>query len=172
MIKRISEKQLLKKLNIPDWRHMSKDKLTTFISSLPYLDPEVAKAAINQFPNFSEFVKDMIKVMQENADKSINSDEKTSLASIDFLQQTRDTLFLQLDSEELSENERLRILDGILELNKMTLELNKQRQNFLLKNSAIIATTIGTLALTAVSILGVNHQTKGVEFDENDFDDE
>lgn len=172
MIKRISEKQLLKKLNIPDWRHMSKDKLTTFISSLPYLDPEVAKAAINQFPNFSEFVKDMIKVMQENADKSINSDEKTSLASIDFLQQTRDALFLQLDSEELSENERLRILDGILELNKMTLELNKQRQNFLLKNSAIIATTIGTLALTAVSILGVNHQTKGVEFDDNDFDDE
>lgn len=172
MIKRISEKQLLKKLNIPDWRHMSKDKLTTFISSLPYLDPEVAKAAINQFPNFSEFVKDMIKVMQENADKSINSDEKTSLASIDFLQQTRDALFLQLDSEELSENERLRILDGILELNKMTLELNKQRQNFLLKNSAIIATAIGTLALTAVSILGVNHQTKGVEFDDNDFDDE
>lgn len=54
----------------------------------------------------------------------------------------------------------------------MTLELNKQRQNFLLKNSAIIATTIGTLALTAVSILGVNHQTKGVEFDDNDFDDE
>lgn len=151
---------------------MSKDKLTTFISSLPYLDPEVAKAAINQFPNFSEFVKDMIKVMQENADKSINSDEKTSLASIDFLQQTRDALFLQLDSEELSENERLRILDGILELNKMTLELNKQRQNFLLKNSAIIATAIGTLALTAVSILGVNHQTKGVEFDDNDFDDE
>lgn len=172
MIKRISEKQLLKKLNIPDWRHMSKDKLTTFISSLPYLDPEVAKAAINQFPNFSEFVKDMIKVMQENADKSINSDEKTSLASIDFLQQTRDALFLQLDSEELSENERLRILNGILELNKMTLELNKQRQNFLLKNSAIIATAIGTLALTAVSILGVNHQTKGVEFDDNDFDDE
>lgn len=151
---------------------MSKDKLTTFISSLPYLDPEVAKAAINQFPNFSEFVKDMIKVMQENADKSINSDEKTSLVSIDFLQQTRDALFLQLDSEELSENERLRILDGILELNKMTLELNKQRQNFLLKNSAIIATAIGTLALTAVSILGVNHQTKGVEFDDNDFDDE
>lgn len=63
-------------------------------------------------------------------------------------------------------------MDGILELNKMTLELNKQRQNFLLKNSAIIATAIGTLALTAVSILGVNHQTKGVEFDDNDFDDE
>lgn len=172
MIKRISEKQLLKKLNIPDWRHMSKDKLTTFISSLPYLDPEVAKAAINQFPNFSEFVKDMIKVMQENADKSINSDEKTSLASIDFFTTNSGRLFLQLDSEELSENERLRILDGILELNKMTLELNKQRQNFLLKNSAIIATAIGTLALTAVSILGVNHQTKGVEFDDNDFDDE
>lgn len=96
MIKRISEKQLLKKLNIPDWRHMSKDKLTTFISSLPYLDPEVAKAAINQFPNFSEFVKDMIKVMQENADKSINSDEKTSLASIDFYNKLGTPFFYNL----------------------------------------------------------------------------
>lgn len=167
MRKHISEKQLLKKLNIPDWRHMSKDKLTTFVSSLPYLDPEVAKAAINQFPNFSEFAKDMIHVIQENADKSTTSDEKTSLASIDFLQQTRDALLSRLDSENLSEKERLYILDGILELNKMTLELNKQRQNFLLKNSAMIVAAVGTLALTAVSILGVNNQTKDLEMDDD-----
>lgn len=48
----ISEKELLNELSIKNWRYMSKDKIAAFVNSLPRLDPEVAKAAICQFPHF------------------------------------------------------------------------------------------------------------------------
>lgn len=47
-MKRItSEKQLLKQLGISDFRHMTKDKLLAFTSSIDKVDPEVAKTAIS-----------------------------------------------------------------------------------------------------------------------------
>ena len=45
----LSESQVLEKLDIPDFRHLSKDKIMTFFSMLPSMDPEVAKKAIEQF---------------------------------------------------------------------------------------------------------------------------
>lgn len=38
MKKYLTEQEILEKLDIPDWRHMSKNKVTAFISSLPYMD--------------------------------------------------------------------------------------------------------------------------------------
>lgn len=55
--KYISEQRVLNELNIEDWRHLSKDKIMAFASELPYMDPEVAKAAIAQFPKFAESCK-------------------------------------------------------------------------------------------------------------------
>ena len=60
-MKRItSEKQLLKQLGISDFRHITKDKLLAFTSSIDKVDPEVAKAAISQFPNFKEMVSEIL----------------------------------------------------------------------------------------------------------------
>ena len=38
-----NELQVLKKLDIPDFRHMTKDKVIAFASMIPRMDPEVAK---------------------------------------------------------------------------------------------------------------------------------
>ena len=54
MKRTISEQKVLKKLGISDFRHMTKDKIVTFASMLPYMDPEVAKKALDQFPSFKE----------------------------------------------------------------------------------------------------------------------
>ena len=46
MKRTIKEKKVLKKLGIPDFRHMTKDKIIKFATMLPYMDPLVAKAAL------------------------------------------------------------------------------------------------------------------------------
>ena len=51
--RQISEKDLLRLLDIPSFRHISKDKLVSFVSTLPEIDPEVAKKALEQFPDFA-----------------------------------------------------------------------------------------------------------------------
>ena len=43
MSKMLTETQVLKKLNIPDFRHLSKDNVMSFVSMIDKMDPEVAK---------------------------------------------------------------------------------------------------------------------------------
>ena len=53
MNKSLTEAKVLTKLGIPDFRHLTKDKVVSFVSMLPHMDPEVAKKALEQFPEFS-----------------------------------------------------------------------------------------------------------------------
>ena len=58
--RRIDEKDLLKMLGIPSFRHMSKDKLASFVSALPDIDPDVAKKALEQFPDLSTAITEIV----------------------------------------------------------------------------------------------------------------
>lgn len=49
MVRQLTEKQVLKKLDIPDFRHMTKAKVMQFASMLPYMNTEVAKRHLNNF---------------------------------------------------------------------------------------------------------------------------
>ena len=60
MQRTISEKKVLKKLGITDFRHMTKDKVVKLASMLPYMDPEVAKKALEQFPAFKDLASDLV----------------------------------------------------------------------------------------------------------------
>lgn len=51
--KPLNEQKVLDKLGIDDFRHLSKEKVIEFVSLVPNMEPEVAKAAIEQFPEFS-----------------------------------------------------------------------------------------------------------------------
>ena len=62
MNKQLTEQQVLHKLEIPNFRHLTKDKVMTFASMLHNMDPIVAKKALEQFP---EFAKMMLEVMHD-----------------------------------------------------------------------------------------------------------
>ncbi|MBO4218358.1 MAG: hypothetical protein J5887_02475, partial [Erysipelotrichaceae bacterium] len=66
----VSEKKVLKKLRIPDFRHMTKDKVMNFATMLPYMDPEVAKKALEQFPSFKDLAGDMVTQYKAIIDKA------------------------------------------------------------------------------------------------------
>ena len=48
--KQLTEQEVLEILDIPDFRHMSKDKVMKFASELPNMDPQVAKSCIVAIP--------------------------------------------------------------------------------------------------------------------------
>ena len=60
MSKTLTEQKVLKKLGIPDFRHMTKDKVVRFASMLPKMNPEVAKKALEQFPEFAASTKEIV----------------------------------------------------------------------------------------------------------------
>ena len=49
MNRTLTEANVLKKLDIEDFRHLTKDKVITMASMLDRMDPEVAKKALEQF---------------------------------------------------------------------------------------------------------------------------
>ena len=53
----LTEQQVLKKLKIEDFRHLTKDKVIAMASMLDKMDPEVAKKSLEQFPDFSKTMK-------------------------------------------------------------------------------------------------------------------
>lgn len=56
----MSEEKVLKKLDIADFRHLTKDKVIKMASMLDKMDPEVAKKALEQFPEFANTTKEML----------------------------------------------------------------------------------------------------------------
>ena len=56
----LSEKDVLKKLGIDDFRHLSKKNIMHFASMIDRMDPEVAKKALEQFPTFASTSKEAL----------------------------------------------------------------------------------------------------------------
>lgn len=51
------EESTKKAMGIPDWRHVSKDKVIELVSSLQSLDKDTAKELIQKFPRLADLVE-------------------------------------------------------------------------------------------------------------------
>lgn len=115
----LDEKDVLKKLDIPDFRHMSKDKIMEFCSMYDRIDPEVAKAAIAQFPEFAKMLldaaEDYKEILQDSLDKADES-TKAVFESYDFI---LETLRACASDESLSEEDKRYYIDKMVEIAQM-----------------------------------------------------
>ena len=71
MSKPLSEVQVLKKLDIADFRHLTKEKVMTMATMLDKMDPEVAKKALEQFPDFANTMKNMLTDYKQLLDSGL-----------------------------------------------------------------------------------------------------
>ncbi|HIX30501.1 MAG TPA: hypothetical protein H9858_12615, partial [Candidatus Blautia stercoravium] len=77
MSRTLTEKKVLKKLGIDDFRHLTKEKVITMATMLDKMDPEVAKKALEQFPEFAKVSKDMLKEYKETLDKGLETNRES-----------------------------------------------------------------------------------------------
>lgn len=156
MEKTLTEKQVLRKLGISDFRHMTKDKIVKFVSVLPYMDPEVAKAALEQFPAFKELACAAVgeyklaleRVLSENS-SSQDCFYSTCSAIINSLQR-------ELQKENLSAGEREHIEERMIEVAKMVAEKDSENKKFLVNTIMIVSIAISGIVGIAAAILGSN----------------
>ena len=150
MARTIAEKRVLKKLGITDFRHMTKDKIVSFASMLPRMDPEVAKKALEQFPEFASSAKEILANYKETIDKAVDSNDKSVKASYDICNNIIQSLKEQLDDKSLDFEQRMIIEDKMIEVAKMSAELDKQNKDFLVKIGGIG----GAVAIVATAVIG------------------
>lgn len=161
MKKLLTEEKVLKKLDIPDFRHLTKDKVITMASMLNKMDPEVAKKALEQFPNFANTAKEMLVEYKDILDKSLESNRESVQSYYQACHAELQVLGNLLEDENLTFDERKYFVDTMLEITK-TMGLKDSENKKFLTNMAMIGgfVVVGLAAVLAIT-LGANAQIEG-----------
>lgn len=170
----LSEKKVLKKLGIKDFRHMTKDKVVKFASMLPYMNPEVAKKALEQFPSFKDLAGDMVIEYKAIVNAAFEENRISQKAFYDACNSILDSLKTELEDDEIDAVERDRIENKMIKVAGMIGEKDRENKGWLLK---IVGGTFSLVVLgiaTAAAILGANtHLSPGDNtLADNDFGDD
>lgn len=157
MSKALTEKVVLNKLDIPDFRHLSKDKVMTFASMLPDMDPDVAKKAIEQFPEFTKTVLEVTKDYQSTLEKAMLDNSQSVKTYYDACTAIIESLQKQLENENISFSERIAITDKMIEISKMMGEKDTENKDYNLKVIAIAGVATAVIVGGVTAVLGVNY---------------
>lgn len=114
MSRSLTETKVLRELGIPDFRHLTKDKVVGFVSMLPQMDPEVAKHALEQFPAFAETSLAIVNCLKDSLGAMISSNAANMAEFNARCQEALSALEAELKREDLSDEGRKLIINGIL----------------------------------------------------------
>ena len=156
----LTEVEVLKQLNIPDFRHITKDKVMSFASMLQNMRPEVAKKALEQFPGFAKIAYDVMKDYKGVMEKTLDESSASSKQCFEIYSEVTDALKNCLSKEDISFEEKKYYIDKMMEIAQMAESKDSENKGF---NWKIV--TLGAFAVIAVigigaSILGGNTNIK------------
>lgn len=155
-MKQISEEKMLKTLDIPDWRYMTKEKVLEFASQMYRLDPEVAKHAINQFPNFSEMGINIVSTLKDSLTEICESDDKHMDKAYAINEKILEKLDTQLKRPFQTAKSRENIINAMIEVSNNINKLESERRHFISNGFKTVATAAVAVISVAGAILGAN----------------
>lgn len=167
MKKTLTEQQVLKKLEIPDFRHLTKNKVIKFASMIPTMDPDVAKKALEQFPEFSKTTLEMLDEYKEILEKGVEANTTNIVACNEACTLIISSLQKELDKEEHSFEEKKYIIDKMVEISKMMNEKDTENKKFLMGLSVVAGFVVLGVVNIAASMLGEKIDLETSESDED-----
>ncbi len=154
MSKTISEAKVLKKLGIPDFRHMTKEKVVSFVSMLPYMEPEVAKKALEQFPEFAKTALAITENLKATIEEAIKGNAKNMEDFNGACLEVLESLRTRLSGPELSAEEKDEVIASMMQVLSLMAQKDSENKAFL-SGLARIGATFGVIFLFCLaSILG------------------
>ena len=156
MAKLMNEKQVLKKLDIPDFRHITKDKVITLTSMLDRVDPEVARKALEQFPEFANLAREMVIEQKNVIEKAFEENAKGVEAYYAACKQILDGLRTQLEKDDLTHEERSEIIDNMLAVAENMSRKDSEDKKFHLDAIKFFGGFAAIIGVAALAALGGN----------------
>ncbi|MCI6974457.1 MAG: hypothetical protein MR915_03040 [Oscillospiraceae bacterium] len=154
MSKMLTETQVLKKLNIPDFRHLSKDNVMSFVSMIDKMDPEVAKKALEQFPDFAKVSIQGLNDLKDTVSKVMDDDKESAHRFYDMCDTIIDAIKLAMSDGVVTFEEKKYCIDKMQEIARMASEKDSECKKFKWSLVANFALTTVTVLAVAVSVLG------------------
>lgn len=156
MTRTLTEQKVLKKLGIDDFRHLTKDKVLTMVSMLDKMDPDVAKKAIEQFPEFAYTMKDILQDYKQTLDKTLEENDESVKSYYSSCDAIISSLQKELDKENLSFDDKKYIIEKMIEVNKMKGDKDSENKKFLATKAAVGVAAVGVVAGVLATTLGGN----------------
>ena len=156
MGKALTETQVLEKLNIPDFRHLSRDNVMSFASMIQDMDPEVAKKALEQFPQFAQTAIESLKDIRETAVKVLDDDKESTARFYDICDEIIAALKASLSVDDLSFEEKKYYIEQMKEVAEMVAVKDSEGKKFKWSTLATYAFAAVVLLGTAAALLGGN----------------
>lgn len=149
----LTEEDVKRKLKIDDFRHLTKDKVIEFTSYLDRMDPEVAKAALSQVPEFALTARTAIDNTQKTVSRGFESNDFSMRSFYVMAESTIDSLRSRIEEPTITMEERKALSDEIIEILKMVSEKDSENKKHIQEETAkYIVGALGTVGLVALSI--------------------
>lgn len=149
-----SQEEILDALGAGDIAHLTTEQLQRLSNLMPQVDPEVAKAMLQQYPEFKAQVIAGLEVVKDNYAVTIDSNDKSQDHVFRALERTQDMLQGELNKDGNSPEDRRYLIDSYLKTTDKVIEQDKENKRFLdtaFGKSLItvsISVGLGALALT------------------------
>jgi len=166
MTRTLSEQQVLKKLKIDDFRHLTKDKVVAMASMLDKMDPEVAKKALEQFPNFSATMKEVVAEYKGTLDNLLKENGASVKSFYDTCDAILSSLQKELERDNLSFEERKYVIDKMMDVAQMKGMKDTEDKKFLKTMAAFGLAAVGLAGGLLAAALGANTMVASKNNDE------
>lgn len=149
----LSEEDVKRKLKINDFRHLSKNKVIEFASYLDKMEPDVAKKALEQVPEFALTAREAIVNMQKVIDKGLESNKDSVNNFYYFVNENAEALREELRKDNISGEDREKIIDSLLNLTKMVYDKDTENKKHISDQSKrVIGGIVGALGFVGLSL--------------------
>lgn len=152
----VTEEDVKKYLGIPDFRHASKDVLVKFVSSIPYINKEVAVKIIEQYPAFNTCAQAFVQHYTALCEKMLIDNNKSVEAAMKGYQTTLDTISEMTKLETISADDRHHFAESMVSIADKMASLDAENKQHQVEMARIYGFLVGICILFGSAILGVN----------------
>lgn len=155
-----TEAEVLKKLDIPDFRYITKDKVIALATMIPKMDSEVAKKAIEQFPNFSSTSLEIMKEYKSILEQAVQENKEGTQMLYDMYNRVMNCYEKVLIEDNPTFDEKMCILDRMKEITDEMHKIENEKENARLKIVGIASGVVTTVVAVLGAAIGVNVASK------------
>ena len=164
----IDEKRALKKLGIDDFRHLTKANVVQLASMVDKMEPEVAKKALEQFPEFSDTVKTILLDYKDLLNKAIDSNNESLRTSYETYNSVIASLQTELEKDNLSFDERKYIIEQMKDIANAVDKKDSENKRWLTQMAIIAGGAVVGAIVAVCSVLGTNANLQQIDAESYD----
>ncbi|MCS0604626.1 hypothetical protein NX794_25915 [Streptomyces sp. LP11] len=135
----VNEAAVKRKLGIPNWRNLSKDKVLKFAAAMPEMATEARLKLIEQFPAFKDLGNAHIDAVTEAHKSTLAANENSQNHFYKASQDQRDALQADLGRDDLSEAQRESLHDRLERNVGRVFEKDSESKQFLGAGMKVVA---------------------------------